>query len=182
MRTVDWRSLPVALKPYADLARCTLQCFDQMSTSTSLNLLALFKTALLRSGMDAPARVASGLTPPAKALYVAGAAHAIPRGAVLYVVPSDRDLEQTVADVAFFMSALEGLSPEAAERGVLPFPSHEIDPYRGMAPHFGVVSARARALYGLSAGTVRVVVASAAALAPRVSGPERLLNASIDLK
>ena len=132
--------------------------------------------------MDAPARAASGLTPPAKALYVAGAAHAIPRGAVLYVVPSDRDLEQTVADVTFFLSALEGLSPEAAERAVLPFPSHEIDPYRGMAPHFGVVSARARALYGLSAGTVRVVVASAPALAPRVSGPERLLNASIDLK
>ena len=153
-----------------------------MSTSTSLNLLALFKTALVRSGMDAPARAASGLTPPAKALYVAGAAHAIPRGAVLYVVPSDRDLEQTVADVTFFMSALEGLSPEAAERAVLPFPSHEIDPYRGMAPHFGVVSARARALYGLSAGTVRVVVASAPALAPRVSGPEHLLNASIDLK
>jgi transcription-repair coupling factor (superfamily II helicase) len=153
-----------------------------MSTSTSLNLLALFKTALLRSGMDAPARLASGLTPPAKALYVAGAAHAIPRGAVLYVVPSDRDLEQTVADVAFFLSALEGLSPEAAERAVLPFPSHEIDPYRGMAPHFGVVSARARALYGLSAGTVRVVIASAPALAPRVSGPERVLNASIDLK
>jgi transcription-repair coupling factor (superfamily II helicase) len=153
-----------------------------MTTSTSLNLLALFKTALLRSGMDAPARAASGLTPPAKALYVAGAAHAIPRGSVLYVVPSDRDLEQAVSDVAFFLSALEGLSPEAAERAVLPFPSHEIDPYRGMAPHFGVVSARARALYGLSTGAVRVVVASAPALAPRVSAPDRLRNASVDLK
>jgi len=153
-----------------------------MTTSTSLNLLALFKTALLRSGMDAPAGAVSGLTPPAKALYVAGAAHAIPRGSVLYVVPSDRDLEQTVSDVAFFLSALEGLSPDAAERAVLPFPSHEIDPYRGMAPHFGVVSARARALYGLSTGAVRVVVASAPALAPRVSAPDRLRNASVDLK
>ena len=153
-----------------------------MATSTSLNLLALFKTAVVRSGMDAPARTASGLTPPAKALYVAAAAHAIPRGAVLYVVPSDRDLEETVTDVAFFLSALEGLPPEAAERAVLPFPSHEIDPYRGMAPHFGVISARARALYGLSSGTVRVVVASAAALAPRVSSPERLRNAAVDLK
>jgi len=153
-----------------------------MTTSTSLNLLALFKTALLRSGMDAPARAVSGLTPPAKALYVAGAVHGVPRGSVLYVVPSDRDLEQTVSDVAFFLSALEGLSPEAAERAVLPFPSHEIDPYRGMAPHFGVVSARARALYGLSAGTVRVVVASAQALAPRVSAPDRLRNASVELK
>src|SRR5262245_56264206 len=153
-----------------------------MTTSTSLNLLALFKTAVSRSGMDTPARAVSGLTPPAKALYVAGAAHAIPRGAVLYVVPSDRDLEETVADVAFFLSALEGLPPEVAERAVLPFPSHEIDPYRGMAPHFGVLSARARALHGLAAGTVRVVVASAPALSPRVSAPDRLRNASIDLK
>jgi transcription-repair coupling factor (superfamily II helicase) len=153
-----------------------------MSTSTSLNLLALFKAAITRSGMDASARAASGLTPPAKALYVASASNAIPRGAVLYVVPSDRDLEETVADVAFFLSALEGLSPEAAERAVLPFPSHEIDPYRGMAPHFGVVSARARGLFGLAAGTVRIVVASAAALAPRVSAPDRLRNASVDLK
>src|SRR5262245_2416460 len=153
-----------------------------MATSTSLNLLALFKTAVVRSGMDAPARAVSGLTPPAKALFAAAAAHAIPRGAVLYVVSSDRDLEQTVADVAFFLSALEGLPPEAAERSVLPFPSHEIDPYRGMAPHFGVLSARARALHGLAAGTVRVVVASAPALSPRVSAPDRLRNASIDLK
>ena len=153
-----------------------------MTTSTSLNLLALFKSAVSRSGLDAPARTVSGLTPPAKALYAAAAAQAIPRGAVLYVVPTDRDLEETVADVAFFLSALEGLPPEAADRAVLPFPSHEIDPYRGMAPHFGVVSARARALYGLAAGTVRIVVASAAALAPRVSAPDRLVNASIDLK
>ena len=96
--------------------------------------------------------------------------------------PAIATWKQTVADVAFFLSALEGLPPEAAERAVLPFPSHEIDPYRGMAPHFGVVSARARALYGLSSGTVRVVVASAAALAPRVSNPERLRNAAVDLK
>src|SRR5438067_2088867 len=99
-----------------------------MNTSTSLNLLSLFKAAIARSGMDATARVASGLTPPAKAFYVAAASNAIPRGAVLYVVPSDRDLEQAVADVRFFLGALEGLPPEAAERAVLPFPSHEIDP------------------------------------------------------
>ena len=93
-----------------------------MTTSTSLNLRAVLKAAIARSGMDAPAAVVSGLTPAAKALYVAAAAHALPRGVVLYVVPGDGDLEQTVADVCFFVSALEGLSPSAAERAVLPFP------------------------------------------------------------
>src|SRR4029077_466555 len=77
---------------------------------------------------------------------------------------------------------LEGMSDSAAERAILPFPSHEIDPYRGLAPHFGVASARARALYAIASGTARVIVASAAALLPKVSAPGRLLGAGLDLK
>ena len=132
--------------------------------------------------MDAPTTAASGLSDPAKALYTASAAHAMPRGAVLLIVPGDRDLEQTVSDVRFFLSMLEGFSGLAAERAVLPYPSHEIDPYRGMTPHVGVTSARARALHALATSTARIVVASAPALLPRVTAPRRLLNASIDLK
>ena len=86
-----------------------------MPTSTSLNLRALLKTAVARSGMDAPARLVSGLTPSAKALYVAAAAQTLPHGVVLYVVPGDGDLEQAVADVRFFVAALEGLADAAAE-------------------------------------------------------------------
>src|SRR5688572_21284993 len=132
--------------------------------------------------MDAPAQAVSGLTPSAKALYVTAAAHAMPDGVVLYVVPTDGDVEQAVADISFFASALEGWSVAAANRAVLPFSSHEIDPYRGMSPHFGVLSERARALHALAAGTARVVVASSAALVPRVSSPERLLADSIELR
>ena len=98
------------------------------------------------------------------------------------VVPGDGDLEQAVGDVCLFLSALEGLSSAAADRAVLPFPSHEIDPYRGLAPHVGVTSTRARALHALAGATARVIVASAAALLPRVSAPDRLLDASIDLR
>jgi transcription-repair coupling factor (superfamily II helicase) len=140
------------------------------------------KAAATRSGMDAPSTLVSGLTAAAKTLYVASAAQAVAPGAVLYVVAGDGDVEQAVADSAFFLSALEGLSASAAERAVLPLPSHEVDPYRGLAPHVGVTSARARALYGLATGTARIVVASAAALVPRVTRPERLLAASIDLR
>src|SRR5439155_19087283 len=139
---------------------------------------ALLKTAVVRSGMDAPAGGVSGLTPSAQALFVAAAAQALPHGVVLYIVPSDGDLEQATADVRFFISALEGLSEIAAERAILPFPSHEIDPYRGLAPHFGVASARARALHAIAAGLARTVVASAAALLPRVSAPARVLGSA----
>jgi transcription-repair coupling factor (superfamily II helicase) len=166
------------------LADCTIQDREgtSVTTSTSLNLRALLKSAIARSGMDAPAAAVAGLTPAARALYVAAAAQSLPQGVVLYVVPTDGDLEEAVADVRFFVSALEGLSAEGADRAVLPFPSHEVDPYRGLAPHVGVTSARARALHATARGIARVVVASAASLLPRVSGPQRLLQASIDLR
>ena len=64
---------------------------------------------------------------------------------------------------------------------MLPFPSQEVDPYRGLAPHLRVASARARALFGASAGDARIVIASAVALLPRVSPPHRLLNAALSL-
>src|SRR5438034_4595735 len=153
-----------------------------MPTSTSLNLRAVLKAATTRSGMDVPARIVAGLTPSAKALYVAAAAQARPHDVVLYVVATDADLEESVADVAFFLAALEGLPPAAAERAVLPFPSHEIDPYRGLAPHVGVTSARARALHAVGRGTARVVVASAASLLPKVTAPAGLLAAALELR
>jgi transcription-repair coupling factor (superfamily II helicase) len=153
-----------------------------VTTSTSLNLRALLKTAVARTNMDAVGGVVSGLPPSAKTLFVAAAAQAIPHGVVWYVVPSDGDLEEAVGDVAFFLAALEGLSGAVAERVVLPFPSHEVDPYRGLAPHVGVTSARARALHAIGNRAARVVVASAAALIPRMSAPRRLLGGALDLK
>jgi transcription-repair coupling factor (superfamily II helicase) len=150
--------------------------------STSLNLQAVLKTAILRAGLDVPARVVSGLSAAGKALMVASAAHALPNGVVLYVVPSDGELDSVVADVGFFLAALEGLSESAIDRAIVPVPSHEIDPYRGMAPHVGVTSVRAHALHALASGSARVVVASAAALLPRVSAPQHMLSASMNLR
>jgi transcription-repair coupling factor (superfamily II helicase) len=154
-----------------------------MSTaSTSLNLRALLKTAITRSGLDTRAHAVAGLTPSAKSLFVAGASHERQKGLVLYVVPGDADLEQATGDVKFFLASLDGLSASAADRAVLPFPSHEVDPYRGLAPHVGVTSVRAHALHAIANGTARVVVASAPALLPRVTSPDRLRRASIELR
>src|SRR5947208_15366004 len=120
-------------------SRCYTGKFG-MSTATSLNLRALLKAAVARSGMDAPAHIVSGLTDSAKALVVAAAAQAQPATVHLYIVPSDADLEQACADASFFLAALEGLTAAATEHAVLSFPSHEVDPYRGLAPHVGVTS------------------------------------------
>jgi transcription-repair coupling factor (superfamily II helicase) len=154
-----------------------------VTSATSLALRALFKSALGRIETGVPARRGpdrriTGLTPAAQALYAAGAAR---DGLTLLVVPTDRDVERMVSDARFFLSALDGLAEADAERLVLPFPSHEIDPYRGLTPHFEIASARARAFHAIAAGRARMVVASAAALLPRVSAPDRNLAVSIDL-
>ena len=152
-----------------------------MTTATSLTLRALFSRAASKASLDRPARVIAGLTPAAKALAVTVAARAA-TGVTLLVVPSDKDVEQMTADARFFYAALEGASDADVERAVLPLPSLQVDPYRGMTPHFRVSAARARALHGAATRTARLIVASAAALLPRVSRPERLLSASLELR
>ena len=142
-------------------------------TSSSLTLRAVLKTAAGRTGMAADARRVSGLTSPAKAMSVAVAAGRAP---TLLVVATDADVERMSVDARFFLAALEGLSDADVERAVLPFPSHEVDPYRGLKPHFDIASARARALHAIASGSARLIVASAAALLPRLAQPERLMR------
>jgi len=131
-----------------------------VSTTTSLTLRALLKDAVTRTGLDVPGGDVTGLSPSAQALAVAALAHAEPERLIVTIVPSDADVDRATADVRFFLSAIEGLPEAAAERVVLPLPSHEIDPYRGLAPHLRVTSARARALHAAAAGRGRVVTRS----------------------
>src|SRR6185369_3557161 len=91
-------------------------------------------------------------------------------------------VEQMCGDARYFFGALEGAADSAAELAVVPCPSLQVDPYRGMSPHFKVSAARARALYLAATGQARLVIASAAALLPRVGLPERLLRASIEIR
>src|SRR4029453_18422506 len=154
-------------------------CYVQkMSTATSLSVRAPLSSAVARLGLVARATALDGLTPPAKALTVAALAHASREAVVLYVVPGDPDLETAPGDTRFFLSALEALTDAAADRAVLPLPSYQVDPYRGLAPHFRVASARARALHAAAPGSARVVVASAQALMPRLAAPESILATS----
>ena len=153
-----------------------------MATATpSLTLRALLSQAASKAGLDRPAPITAGLTPAAKALAAVTAARGN-TGVTLLVVPTDKDVEQLTADARFFFAAIEGASDADIDRAILPFPSLQIDPYRGMTPHFRVASARARALHAAATGSARLVIASAAALLPRVSSPARVLRASIAIK
>ena len=150
--------------------------------TTSLTLQALLKSAASRAGLGlgAPGSGSiSGLTPAAQALAVATVATQTP---VLVVVPRDADVERMTSDGRFFAAALEGLALAEVERRILPFPSPEVDPYRGIAPHLDVASARARALATMARRSAAVIVSSAAAVAPRVSAPDRLRQATVELR
>ena len=166
----------------------TTQADATVQVTSSLTLRSLFKSAASKAGLDRSATITAGLTSAAKALAAVTAARSA-TGVTLLIVPTDKDVEQMLGDARFFWSAMEGASEHAIERAVLPFPSHQVDPYRGMTPHFRVVSARARALH--VAATLRqhtgqagslLLIASAPALLPRVSPPDRLKHASIDLR
>src|SRR3954453_6580048 len=129
--------------------------------------------------MGVPGRPVSGLSAAAKALFAAAAAG---RERVVLVAPSDAEVEQLTSDARFFLTAVEGVSDAEASRVVLPFPSHEVDPYRGLAPHFDIASARARALFAAVNGDARVIVASAAALLPRLTPASRLRAVGLTLR
>ena len=151
------------------------------TTASSLTFRSLLKSAAARLRLDQPGGGLSGLTPAAQALCVAAVAHASPHRLVTWVVPGDADVDRATADARLFLAALEGEAVSEAERRVLPFPSQEVDPYRGLSPHLRVASARARALTGAASGEARIIVASASALLPRVTAPERLMAATLDL-
>jgi transcription-repair coupling factor (superfamily II helicase) len=150
------------------------------TTAPSLTLRSLLGKAAAAAAFGR-STVIAGLTAAGKALAAVSASRS-GTGVTLVVVPTDRDVEQMTSDARFFYGALEGASAAAVEQAVLPLPSIQVDPYRGMTPHFRVAAARARALHAAASGSARLIVASAAALLPRVSPHERLLRASIELR
>ena len=113
-----------------------------MTTSTpSLTLRSILARAVATAGLDRAAPITAGLTSAAKALAIAGLARSKP-GVTVVITPTDTDAETLAADVRFFWGGLEGASESAVDRAVLFLPGLQVDPYRGMTPHFRVSAAR----------------------------------------
>jgi transcription-repair coupling factor (superfamily II helicase) len=140
-------------------------------STTSLTLRAVLDEAIARTGALRPVRRMTGLGGSARHLAVAAIAHRLTPQALLCIVPADSSIDDAVDDVRFLLQGLEGLAEATVERAVLPFPSLQVDPYRGLAPHFRATSARAQALHAVTAGHARVVVTSATAVLPRLVAP-----------
>jgi transcription-repair coupling factor (superfamily II helicase) len=153
-----------------------------MSSAPSLALRSLLAGVIRETGLQSPTRRLSGASAPVRALAVASAAKRLSEGTILLVVPTDAEIDDTVDDLCFFLGVLEGSAAAVVSQQVLPFPSTQVDPYRGFQPHLKVASARARVLHSLATGTARVVVASATALLARVPDPASILLSSCEIK
>jgi transcription-repair coupling factor (superfamily II helicase) len=153
-----------------------------MSSAPSLALRSLLTGVIRETGLQSPTRRLSGASPPVRALAVATAAKRLAEGAILLVLPTDAEIESAVGDICFFLGVLEGSSDATVSTQVLPFPSTQVDPYRGFQPHLKVASARARVLHSLAVGTARVIVASAPALLTKVPDPASVLLSSCEIK
>ena len=122
------------------------------TAAPSLSLRSLLGEERGRRPRSAARQSTAGLTPASKALAaVQPPARASSRRRRCSSCPTDRDVEQMTSDARFFYGALEGASAAAVEQAVLPLPSIQVDPYRGMTPHFRVAAARARALHAAAA-------------------------------
>ena len=130
---------------------------------------------LARFAAGGPRGRVTGLMGPARSLAAATIA-AESRGPLLVVVPDERRLGPAVSDLGTFLAAL------GSDRPVLPFPAFALDPYRGLAPHLEVTSARLRALVALAERENVVVVATAAALLYRTASPRLLEDAILRLR
>ena len=143
-------------------------------TSRSASALSRALQSLPVDRLAGPGRI-SGLMGPARALV---AAHLASRneGPALVVTAEERRVGIAVSDISTFLRAL------GDPREVLSLPAFALDPYRGLAPHFEVSAARARALVALARQRNVVVVASAAALLYRTGQPADLKRASIEIR
>jgi transcription-repair coupling factor (superfamily II helicase) len=153
-----------------------------MSTAPSLALRSLLTGVLRETGLLSPLQRISGATSPVRAMAVAAAAKRLSDTTILLVVPTDAEIDALCGDISFFVSILEGSAATVVDRQVLPFPSTQVDPYRGFQPHLKVASARARVLHALATNTARVVIASAAALLTKLPEPASILLSSCEIK
>src|SRR5688572_22714018 len=153
-----------------------------MSSAPSLALRSLLTGVIRETGLQSPTRRLSGASAPVRALAIAAASKRLSDGTVLVVLPTDAEIDNAVGDICFFLGVLEGSADAVVSQQVLPFPSTQVDPYRGFQPHLKVASARARVLHALASGSARVVVASAAALLTKVPDPATVLLSSCEIK
>ncbi|HXJ91449.1 MAG TPA: transcription-repair coupling factor [Terriglobia bacterium] len=123
----------------------------------------------------------SGLTPAAKAFVTAAVATelgATSRSQSLLVLTADNESADRLARAAATFLGWLGGSPDA----VVTLPTFDCSPYEGRSPHAAILERRALALWNISRGRVRVLVAPLAAALGRFSDASYYRSLALELK
>jgi transcription-repair coupling factor (superfamily II helicase) len=99
--------------------------------------------------------------PGSSAAFVFGLLHLRTRRPLLWVCPSNQDMEEVAQDLRFFLGSDPAAGPES-------------DPYRGLSPHPGLASRRAATLARLGREFRGVLVTSLSGLVHKTVPPEEL--------
>jgi transcription-repair coupling factor (superfamily II helicase) len=126
-----------------------------------------FARLVSRIKPDAGRASVSGLTPTAKALYVALLRRAAAKPLIV-VVPGNRAAEEFTPVVRAFAELTGGCAPES----VIALPARDVLPFQNLSPHPEIQEARAVALWKIATGEATVVIVPAAAAAIRLRTPE----------
>ncbi len=119
----------------------------------------------------------AGLTRTAKALLIAGLAHALDKP--LVVLTAERESSETLCqDVATF---LNWITPER-DAGVFLLPGFDVSPYEGRSPHAEIAERRATTLWNIAHGRARIAVTPALAVCGRFRDARYYRSLGLQLK
>ncbi|MCS6805331.1 MAG: transcription-repair coupling factor [Blastocatellia bacterium] len=117
----------------------------------------------------------------AKALVVATLAAATQR-TIAYVSP-ESELDSFADEVQFFYNLIGAQSPAAENRqsATVVIPTFDVDPYRGVSPHAGVLTSRAYALHRLARNDAAMAVIPLRSLLTRTVPPQFIKQLGCEL-
>src|SRR4051812_29271278 len=130
------------------------------------NLAAFSRVATHLKSATGRIRV-SGLTPSAKSLISSLLPHALNRP-VLLIIPDNKMAEAMLPQIQSFCELSNSASPES----VVLLPAYDVLPFENMSPHAEIQEARAKALWKITTGAARIVIAPVSATVMKLQSPE----------
>jgi transcription-repair coupling factor (superfamily II helicase) len=142
--------LPFVRELFADVEN--LPAFQRVATH--------LRTATGRRGV-------SGLTPTAKTLVGSLLPHALNRP-VLVIVPDNKTAELMLPQLQAFCELAGTVAPDS----VVLLPAYDVLPFENMSPHAEIQEARAKALWKITTGAVRILITPVSSAVMRLQAPE----------
>lgn len=129
--------------------------------------LPAFQRVATHLRMATGRRGVSGLTPTAKTLVGSLLPHALNRP-VLVIVSDNKTAELMLPQLQAFCELAGTVAPDS----VVLLPAYDVLPFENMSPHAEIQEARAKTLWKITTGAVRIVITPVSSAVMRLQAPE----------